>query len=88
MATKFKYDPYCGDLTKGQKTIAKSIWLAGMAEPDIGEDRYKVPKEVEEIVGKIRYWDHEADSVISTNPGNYGKLITLGDPYVLISIEH
>ena len=81
----FKIDPYT-NMEPGQIEIAKAIWLAKKAI-SCGDNRYRVSKEVEEIIGKIRFWDHEADQVISTTPGRAGEVITLGKPYVLIYVE-
>lgn len=85
MATRFKYDAY-SNLSKYQKTIAKAIWLSHLAVPN-GQERYKVPKEIEDEIGKICFWPHEADKIISTNPSEYGKLITLGEPYIFVYLE-
>ena len=82
----FKIDPYT-NLTKGEIEIAKAIWAANKVE-QFAPDRYKVSKEVEEVIGKIRFWDHEADQIISTTPGKEGQVITLGSPYILIYKEY
>ena len=78
----FKTDPYT-NFSKGEIQIAKAIWIANKME-QFAPDRYKVSKEVEEVIGKIRFWKHEADKVISTTPGREGQVITLGSPYILL----
>lgn len=85
--TKFKFDAY-STFSNGEIKIAKAIWISGFAEPIKNCDgRYKVPADVEALAGKIRYWDHEPDQIISTTPGREGELITLGGPYIFVYKE-